>query len=152
MIDSTQDNQDPNIVTIYVPVTDDTGFVRHVPKQIDLRVERQKFLSDNRDIIIRETDAYIESIARSMGYKDAVSASSYAGARNRFQKESTQFIIFRGACWDYLYDALDAMLAGSMAIPDSIEVLVKSLPKYEDFSQQAVDDIAARYSNTPVTN
>lgn len=142
------DNQTLNsdIITIYVPETDETGFMVRVPKQIDLSEERRKFLANNRDIIIRETDAYIESIAQSMGYKDAVSASSYAGARNRFQKESTQFIIFRGACWDFLYDAMAAMLDGTMTIPDSVKDLVLALPKYEDFEQQAIDDIAARYS------
>lgn len=148
--ENTEVNND--IITIYVPEVDDTGFMIRVPKQIDLSEERRKFLANNRDIIIRETDDYIESIARSMGYKDAVSASSYAGARNRFQKESTQFIIFRGACWDFLYDAMAAMMDGTMAIPDSVKDLVSALPKYEDFEQQAIDDIAARYAESSVVN
>lgn len=134
-------------VIIYQTTTDETGMITRTPVTINLVAERQRFLADNKDLIIRHTDEYIEGVAKSMGYSSADSASAYAGAKNRFQLQSTQFIIFRGACWDFLYDSLDAMLAGNMDIPAGVEVFLSMLPKFEDFEEAAKIDITCRYGH-----
>ncbi len=73
--------------------------------------------------------AHLDATARTRRYDNIVSACSYAGAANRFQTESVAFIQWRAAVWDYCYAALDAVLAGTRAVPTADE-LIAELPVF----------------------
>lgn len=78
-------------------------------------------------------ETMLDSTSKLHGYGNIVSACSYAGGNNPFQKESQQFIAWRGAVWLSLYDYARDVRTGVRPIPSSIEEVLSTLPTYESF-------------------
>ena len=66
----------------------------------------------------------IDNTARSKGYGDGVSCSSYATSTNVIWKnEAIAFIAWRDSVWDYLYALLARISDGRNPIPSVLEII-----------------------------
>lgn len=71
--------------------------------------------------------AHLDAEAQLKGYDNILSACSYASVVNPFQQEAISFLNWRSACWEYCYQLLADIKAGTKAIPTSKD-LISSLP------------------------
>lgn len=70
---------------------------------------------------------YMDEEAKRMGYDNLLSACSYASTPNAFQQEGISFLNWRSACWNYCYNLLAQVVAGTTVEPTA-EQLIAQLP------------------------
>lgn len=97
--------------------------------------------------LIQEGEVIVKDLllkkAFEKGYKDErdetlgsiISACSYAGYPNPYQKESQKFIAWRGAVWAFLYNYIVEIEKGNQPMPASINEVISKLPVFETIEQ-----------------
>lgn len=97
------------------------------PEEIAAEAARQKAEMAKR--LTDAVQAHMESVARSKGYDNLLSACSYAAVANAFQAESLKFVEWRSNCWITCHDVMADVEAGNIAVPTESE-LVAMLPVF----------------------
>lgn len=80
-----------------------------------------------KDELEKSVQSYMDKEARLLGYDNVLSACSYASHINPFQAEGQSFVAWRGAVWEYCYQALADVESGTRTIPTTAE-LIAELP------------------------
>lgn len=79
-------------------------------------------------------EGMIEAQAVALGYKNAISARSYAGDVSPFQAQSKQFVRYCGGVWAYAAQQYQLIITAQRDMP-SLEDLGTELPAFEDFAE-----------------
>jgi len=91
------------------------------------------FFNDFSAKVEKHVGLMLDLKANERGYGDIVSACSYAGYTNPFQKESQQYLAWRGALWKALYDYSNEVKTGVRPVPTSVDEVVATLPVFDSF-------------------
>jgi len=84
-------------------------------------------IKDRQSIFSKAIQSHLDAEAQKAGYDDIVSASSYAGYTNPFQAEGKSFLTWRGAVWNYAFQQMQAVVAGTRTEP-TVDELIAELP------------------------
>lgn len=74
----------------------------------------------------------LNKVAKSKGYTDIITATSYASAPNPFQKESQVFVSWQGAVWEAFYNYINSIDETNYNKID-ISSVISSLPTLDSF-------------------
>lgn len=80
-----------------------------------------------QDQLVKSVQAHLDAKAKTRGYDNIISASSYAGYANPFQAEGQVFLKWRGDVWAYCYRELAKVSAGTRIAPTESQ-LIAELP------------------------
>lgn len=87
---------------------------------------KQKLIEDFKKAV----QSILDRKARSKGYDDIVSACSYAGYENEFEKEGRAFGVWRAKCWKWGYGLLSKYQNTPTKDIPSIEEMLKTMPEH----------------------
>jgi len=100
---------------------------------IDDALTMNAFFDDFSAKVEKQVEVILNLKANEKGYGDIVSACSYAAYDNPFQKESQQYLAWRGALWKALYDYANDVKTGVKPVPVSIDEVLATLPTFDSF-------------------
>ena len=89
----------------------------------------------NQDIISvfkEKVQQIMDERAKASGYDDIISATSYAGFPNKFQKEGIAFGQWRAKVWDWGYGLLAKYKDTDPSKIPSLEAMFATMPLYEE--------------------
>ncbi len=110
-----------------------TGLLkRRVPVAVDTAKIQADFIANITAEGQKIVNKLLDDQAKAKGYDGIVSACSYASANNTFQKESQQFVAWRGAVWEYLYNYVNGVKAGTQTFT-TIDAVIAGLPQFDAY-------------------
>jgi len=89
-------------------------------------------LSLIKDDFVQSISTYINEVAISKGYENAVSFATYASGTDNYALEAQKFISFRSAVWNFAFEQFQKFASGEITLPTK-EYFVSTLPKFKDF-------------------
>lgn len=108
----------------------------------------------NQDIISvfkEKVQKIMDERARASGYDDIISATSYAGFPNKFQKEGIAFGQWRSKVWDWGYSLLAKYKDADPSKIPSLEVMFATMPLYEE-PELSTEEIKTETQTTMAIN
>lgn len=133
-------------VIVYDEVPDDEHpeMIRKVATVVNKAEYDLAYIYDNLPLVRYKVKEIVNQRALALGFDDKVMASLYASTVNEYQLPACQYVKYMAAVWSYLDKTLNGMIGGTVEIT-SIDDVISSLPEYDNFYQEAHDELSRLY-------